>query len=95
MAERFFAEFFGFLFDNTSQYYLVFASLFPYSCALLLLFVVHVYALESLSVYYTSFTLVPHLDKLEYMNNKRPSKPSLPHVFEPSKLLLPIELTKP
>ena len=26
--------------------------------------------------------------KLEYTNNKRPSKPSLPHVFEPSKLLL-------
>ena len=64
-AERFFAEFFGFLFNNTSTCYLVFASLFPYSCALLLLFVVHVYALESLSVYYTSFTLVPHLDKLE------------------------------
>ena len=41
-----FAEFFGFLFDNTSPCYLVFASLFPYSCAILLLFVVHVYALE-------------------------------------------------
>ena len=26
--------------------------------------------------------------KLEYMNNKIPSKPSLPHVLEPSKLLL-------
>ena len=29
------------------------------------------------------------------MNNKRPSKPSLPYVLEPSKLLLPIDLTKP
>ena len=46
VAERFFAEFFGFLFDNMSWCYLIFASLFPYSCALLLLFVVHVYALE-------------------------------------------------
>ena len=29
------------------------------------------------------------------MNNKRPSKPSLPYVLKPSKLLLPIDLTKP
>ena len=29
VAERFFVEFFGFLFDNTSWRYLVFASLFP------------------------------------------------------------------
>ena len=46
ITERFFAEFLGFLFDNTSWCYLMVASLFPYSCALLLLFVVHVYALE-------------------------------------------------
>ena len=46
VTERFFAEFFGFLFDNMSWCYLVFASLFPYSCALHLLFVFHVYALE-------------------------------------------------
>ena len=32
--------------DNMSWCYLVFAYLFPYSCALLLLFIVHVYALE-------------------------------------------------
>ena len=64
-AKRFFAEFFGFLFDNTSPCNLVVASLFSYSCALLLFFVIHVYALEQLSVYYTSFTLVPHLDKLK------------------------------
>ena len=45
-AERFFAEFFGFLFDNTSPCYLVVASLFPFSYTLLLLCVVHIYALE-------------------------------------------------
>ena len=44
--ERFFAEFFDFLFDNTSWCYFVFVSLFPYSCALHLLLIVHVYALE-------------------------------------------------
>ena len=27
----------------------------------------------------------PLVNKLEYMNNKRPSKPSLPNVLEPSK----------
>ena len=46
VVERFFTEFFDFLFDNMSQCYLVFASLFPYSCTLHLLFVIHVYALE-------------------------------------------------
>ena len=45
------------------------ASLFPYSCTLLLLLVIHVYALELLSVYYASFTLIPHLDKLESKSN--------------------------
>ena len=30
----------------------------------------------------------PLVNKLEYMNNKKPSKPSLPHELEPSKLLL-------
>ena len=35
VAESFFAKFFDFLFDNTSRCYLVFTSLFPYSCALL------------------------------------------------------------
>ena len=33
--------------------------------------------------------------KLEYTNNKRPSKPSLPKELEPSKLLLPTDLMKP
>ena len=33
--------------------------------------------------------------KLEYTNNKRLNKPSLPHVFEPSKLLLPTDFSKP
>ena len=45
-VEKFFAEFFSFLFDNISRCYLLVASLFPYSCALLLLFVFHVYTLE-------------------------------------------------
>ena len=33
-AKRFYAESFGFLFDNTSSVVLVFASLFPYLCLL-------------------------------------------------------------
>ena len=65
-TERFFAEFFNFLFDNIfggqqrgfspsssisssithQRVILFFHSLFPYSCALLLLLVVHAYALE-------------------------------------------------
>ena len=57
VAERFFAKFFGFLFDYTSWRYLVFASLLPYFCALLLLFVVHVYVLEYLSVICTHLLL--------------------------------------
>ena len=32
--------------------------------------------------------------KLEYMNNKRPSKPSLPHVLKPSKLFLPTDFSE-
>ena len=67
-AERFFAEFFDFLFDNTSWCYLVVASFFPYSCALLLLFVLHVYALVQFSVYCASFTLVLHLDSQSKIN---------------------------
>ena len=46
VVERFFTEFFGFLFDNTFWCYFVFVSFFLYSCALLLLFIIHVYALE-------------------------------------------------
>ena len=34
VVERFYAEGFGFLFDNTSSVVLVFASLFPYLCLL-------------------------------------------------------------
>ena len=33
--------------------------------------------------------------KLEYTNNKRPSNPSLSHVLEPSKLLLPTDFLEP
>ena len=61
VAERFFAEFFGFLFNNISRCYFVFASLFPYSCTLLLLFVVHVYALV-VSVHYTQLLLFLNFD---------------------------------
>ena len=32
--------------------------------------------------------------KLEYTNNKKPSKPNLPNVFEPSKLLLPTDFSE-
>ena len=32
--------------------------------------------------------------KLEYTNNKRPSKPSLPNVLEPSNLLLPTNFSE-
>ena len=32
--------------------------------------------------------------KLEYTNNKIPSKPSLPNVLEPSKLLLPTDFSE-
>ena len=32
--------------------------------------------------------------KLEYTNNKRPFKPSLPHVLDPSKLLLSTDFSK-
>ena len=37
----------------------------------------------------------PLENKLEYMNNKKPSKPSLPNVLEPSKLLLPTGFSEP
>ena len=36
----------------------------------------------------------PLVNKLEYMNNNKPSKPSLLNVLEPSKLLLPINFSK-
>ena len=71
VAERIFDEFFGFLFGNMSWCYFVVASFFPYSCTLLLLFVVHVYALEQLLVHCASFSLVLHLDKLELKQSNR------------------------
>ena len=36
----------------------------------------------------------PLVNQLEYMNTQRPSKPKLPKILEPSKLLLPMDLTK-
>ena len=37
----------------------------------------------------------PLENKLKYTKNKKPSKPSLPHVLEPSKLLLPTDFAEP
>ena len=45
-AEWFFAEFFGFIFDNTSRCYLVFASFFPTILAFILLLLFDEYSLE-------------------------------------------------
>ena len=45
-AERFFAEFFGFLFDNMSWCYFVFASFFPALLAFILLLIFDEYGLE-------------------------------------------------
>ena len=36
----------------------------------------------------------PLVNKLEYTNNKRPSKPSLPNVLDPSKFLLPTDFSE-
>ena len=36
----------------------------------------------------------PLVNKLEYTNNKRPFKPSLPNILEPSKLLLPTDFSE-
>ena len=45
-AERFFGEFFGFLFDNTSVCYFVFAFFFPILLAFILLLIFDKYGLE-------------------------------------------------
>ena len=45
-AVRFFAEFFGFLFDNTLGYYLVFAFFFPTFLAFILVLIFDEYGLE-------------------------------------------------
>ena len=65
VAKRFFAEFFGFLFDNTSWYYLVFVFLFPYSSSFIVYCCLLAYGLESRFGDCASYTVVPHLDKLE------------------------------
>ena len=46
VTERFFAEFFSFLFDNTSWCYLVFASFFPTLLAFILLLMMDEYGLR-------------------------------------------------
>ena len=65
VTKRFFAEFFGFLFDNTSWCYLVFASLFPYSLSFIVYCCLLAYGLKSRSGDCTLFTFVPLLYKLE------------------------------
>ena len=65
VAKRFFAEFFGFLFDNTSWCYLVFASLFPYSLSFIVYCCLLAYGLKSRSGDCALFTFVPHLYKLK------------------------------
>ena len=64
VAERFFTKYFGFLFDNTSRCYLVFASLFPYS--LNFTFIVYSICLclrELFRFHCVMFTLILHLVK--------------------------------
>ena len=65
VAERFFAKFFGFFFDNTSWCYLVFAFLFPYPLCFTFIVYCLCLCIRLVPVYCASFTLVPHLDKLE------------------------------
>ena len=66
VTERFFAEYFDFLFDNISWCYLVFASLFPALYDLHLLLIMLAYGLRVvLPVYCECSTFVLHLDKLE------------------------------
>ena len=64
-AKRFFAEFFGFLFNNTSWCYLVFASLFPYSLSFIVDCCLLAYGLESRFGDCASFILIPHLDRVK------------------------------
>ena len=70
VMERFFTKFFGFLFNNMSWCYLVVASLFPYSCALLLLLVVHVYALEQFYWFIAFHLLLFHTQISQSKSNR-------------------------
>ena len=58
---RFFAEFFGFYFDNTSACYLVFASFFPTLLYFIFLLCGFVYGLEQCVCLYTRIYTIPHL----------------------------------
>ena len=60
-AERFFAEFFSFLFDNISAYYLVFASFFPTLLYSILLLCCFVYGLEQCVCLSARINTIPHL----------------------------------
>ena len=65
VAERFFAEFFDFLFDNTSACYLVFAFSLPLLLCFTFIVCYSCLCTKVVLVVCTSFALVPHLDKLE------------------------------
>ena len=60
-TEWFFAEFFGFLFDNTSRCYLVFAFFFPTLLAFILLLISDEYGLEQLYCLFAHIYYIPHL----------------------------------
>ena len=60
-AERFFVEFFDFLFNNTSACYLVFASFFPTLLHSILLLCCYDYELEQFVCLSTHIYTIPHL----------------------------------
>ena len=60
VAERFFAVFFGFFFDNTSTCYLVFAFFFLTLLPFILLLCYNVYRLEQLVCFSTRIYSFPH-----------------------------------
>ena len=67
-AKRFFVEFFGFLFNNTSQYYLVFSSLFPTLKLYFILLIMDEYGLRQC---YRLFALIYFYFTLSLSQSKR------------------------
>ena len=61
VAEKFFVEFFGFLFDNTSACYLVFAFFFPTILYSILLLCYFIYGLEYCVCLSAHIYTIPHL----------------------------------
>ena len=62
--ERFYAEGFGFLFDNTSCVVLVFASLFPNFFHLISAVDVILFSLDCLSILLYAYVHIPHINCL-------------------------------